>query len=134
MMKAVLKDRVGKNVLSYVDNIIIATKKKALHISDLVKTFANMHEANLKLNPEKCVFGVTRGKILGCIVSTKGIEANLDKIKAILQMQPPQTRKEVQKLTGRIVALNRYITKLAEGSLPCFSVLRGSVRVDWRVE
>jgi hypothetical protein len=68
-----------------------------------------MHKAKLKINPEKCLFGVTRGKVLGCLVSTKGIETSPDKIKAILQMQPPQTRKEVQKLAGRIAALNRFI-------------------------
>jgi hypothetical protein len=50
-----------------------------------------MHEARLKLNPEKCIFGITKGKVLGCLVSTKGIEANLDKIKAVTQMQPPQS-------------------------------------------
>jgi hypothetical protein len=60
---------------------------------------------------------------LGCLASTKGIEASPDKIKAILQMQPPHTRKEVQKLAGRIVAMNRFILKLAERSLPYFSVL-----------
>jgi hypothetical protein len=59
MMKATLKDQVGRNVLSYVDDIVVASKKKALHASDLMETFANMLEANLKLNPEKCVFGVT---------------------------------------------------------------------------
>jgi hypothetical protein len=78
-----------------------------------METFSSMREAKLKMNPEKCVFGVTRGKVLGCLVSTKGIEASHDKIKAILQMQPTQTRKEVQKLTSRIGALNRFIAKLA---------------------
>jgi hypothetical protein len=68
------------------------------------------------------------------LVSTKGIEASPDKIRAIIQMQPPQTRKEVQKLTGRIAALNRFITKLAEKSLPFFSILCGSAKVDWWVE
>jgi hypothetical protein len=89
-----------------------------------------MHEANLKLNPEKYIFGVTRGKVLGCLVSTKGIEASPDKIRAIIQMQPSQIRKEVQKLTGRIVALNRFILKLAEKSLPFCSILCGSAKVD----
>jgi hypothetical protein len=93
-----------------------------------------MREANLKLNPEKCIFRVTRGKVLGCLASTKGIEANPDKIRAIIQMQPPQTTKEVQKLTGRIAALNRFIMKLADKSLPFFSILRGSTKVDWRAE
>jgi hypothetical protein len=68
---------------------------------------------------------------LGCLVSTKGIEGSPDKIKAILQMQPLQTRKDVQKLTGCIAALNRFIVKLAQRSLPFFSVLWGSAKVEW---
>jgi hypothetical protein len=86
MMKAALKDQVGRNVFSYVDGIVVASKKKASYISDLTETFTNMHEAKLKLNLDKCVFGVTWGKVLGCLVSTKGIEASPDKIKAILHM------------------------------------------------
>jgi hypothetical protein len=93
-----------------------------------------MHETKLNLNPEKCVFGVTRGKVLGCLVSTKGIDASPDKIKAILQMQPPQIRKEVQKLTSHIAALNRFIAKLAQRSLPFFSVLQGFAKVEWGPE
>jgi hypothetical protein len=120
MTKAALKDQVSRNVLSYVDGIVVASKK-ASYISDLTETFTNMREAKLKLNLDKCVFRVTRGKVLSCLVSTKGIEASPDKSKAILQMQTPQTKKLVQKLTGCIAALNRFITKLAERSLP-FSV------------
>jgi hypothetical protein len=93
MIKAALKYKVDRNVLSYVDNIVVMTKKKGSYISNLMETFANMREAKLNLNPDKCVFGVTRGKVLGCLVSTKGIEASPDKIKAILQMQPQQTKK-----------------------------------------
>jgi hypothetical protein len=129
MMKVTLKDQVGKHIFSYVDDIIVARKKKATYISDLTEIFANMREAKLKLNPEKYVFSVTQGKVLGCLVSTKGIEANPDKIKSIIQMQPPQTRKEVWKLAGRIAAMNRFIVKLTERSLPFFSVLQGSMRV-----
>jgi hypothetical protein len=84
MTKVALKDQVSRNVLSYVDDIVVASKKKIAYISDLIETFANMREARLKLNLEKCVFGVMRGKFLRCLVSTKGIEANPDKIKAIL--------------------------------------------------
>jgi hypothetical protein len=134
MTNTPLKDQVGRNVLSYVNDIVVASKKKESYISDLMETFANMREANLKLNPEKCVFGVTRGKVLGCLVSTKGIEANSDKIRAIVQMQPPQIRKEVQRLTNRIATLNRFIMKLAKRSLPFFSILHGSAKVDWGTE
>jgi hypothetical protein len=80
MMKVALKDQVGRNVFSYVDDIIVSSKKKTSYISDVIETFTNMCKAELKLNPEKCVFGVTRGKALGCLVSMKGIEANPDKI------------------------------------------------------
>jgi hypothetical protein len=88
MMKAALKDQVGRNVLSYIDDIVVASKKKALYISDLTETFANMHDSKPKLNPDKCVFGVTSGKLLGCLVSTTGIEASPEKINAILQVEP----------------------------------------------
>jgi hypothetical protein len=110
MPKAALKDKAHRNMLSYVDDIVVASKNKTTYISDLAETFSNMLD-RLKLNPEKYVFGVTRGKVLGCLVSMKGIEANPDKIRAILHMQPPQTKKEVQKLIGRIVALIRFIAK-----------------------
>jgi hypothetical protein len=130
MTKATLKDQVSRNILSYVDDIVVASKKKVAYISDLVETFTNMSEANLKLNPVKYIFGVTRGKVLRCLISTKGMKTNLDKIKAILQMQPPQTEKEVQKLTSRIVAMNKFIAKLAEQRLPFLNVLRGSTRVE----
>jgi hypothetical protein len=99
MTKAALKDQVDRNVLSYVDDIVMVNKKRENYITDLAETFTNMHEVRLKLNPLKCVFGITKGNVLGCLVSTKGIEANGDKIKAITHMQPPQSRKDVQKLT-----------------------------------
>jgi hypothetical protein len=134
MMKATLKDQVGRNVLSYVDDIVVASKKRGSYISDLTETFANIREAKLKLNPKKCVFGVTRDRVLGCLVSTKGIEASPDKIKVILQMQPPQTKKEMHKLIGRIATLNRFVVKLVQKSLPFFSILRGSAKVEWGPE
>jgi hypothetical protein len=89
-----------------------------------------MRKARLKLNPKKCVFRITKGKVLGCLVSTKGIEANPDKIKAIIQMQPLRRRKEVQKLISRIASLNWLISKLAD-ILPFFTILRGSVNIEW---
>jgi hypothetical protein len=134
MTKAALKDQVGRNVLSYVNDIVVVSKKKENYIADLVETFVNMREAKLKLNLEKCVFGITKGKVLGCLVSTKGIETNPDKIRAITQMQPPQSKKDVQKLTGWIASLNRFISKLAERSLPFFTVLRGSTKIQWGAE
>jgi hypothetical protein len=129
MMKVALKYQVSRNVLSYVNDIVVVSKKKKNYIADLVETFVNMREVKLKLNLEKCVFGITKGKVLGCLVSTRGIEANSDKIRAITQMQPPHSWKDVQKLTGRIASLNQFISKLTERSLPFFIVLRGSIKI-----
>jgi hypothetical protein len=95
MTKETLKDQVGRNMLSYVDDIVMVSKKRENYIADLAETFMNMREARLKLNPEKCIFGITKEKVLGYLVSTKGIEANPDKIKAITQMQPPWNGKDV---------------------------------------
>jgi hypothetical protein len=85
----------------------------------------------LKLNPEKCVFGVKKGKFLGCLVSTKGIEANPSKIEAILQMEPPNTKKGAQWLAGRLASLNRFISRLAERNLPFFEILKSVEVFQW---
>jgi hypothetical protein len=88
--------------------------KQENHIADLQETFANFRQAGLKLNPEKCVFGVKKGTFLGCLVSTKGIEANPSKIEAILRMEPLSTKKGAQRLVGRLASLNRFISRSAE--------------------
>jgi hypothetical protein len=94
-------------VLSYVNDIVVVSREKVSYISDLMETFTNMCEAKLKLNPDKCVFGVTQGKVLGCLVSTKGIEARPYKIKAILQMQPPAKQKRSAKVDGPYSSLEQ---------------------------
>jgi hypothetical protein len=93
-----------------------------------------MYGAQLKLNPEKCVFNVQKGKVQGYLLYVKGIKVNLDKINAILHMKPPQSRKEVQRLTGKITALNRFMSKQAERSLPFFAVLKGCGSFQWGPE
>ena len=107
------------------------SKNEEDQIADLKETFANLREAFLKLNPEKCVFGISRGKMLGYIIGPEGIQANLEKTKAIISMVEPSNKKEVQKLTERIAALNRFISKSAERSLPFFKTLRGEDKVEW---
>src|SRR6185312_12388279 len=104
------------------------------HIADLRKTFANLRKHGLRLNPEKCVFGVRRGKLLECMITERGIEANPVKIEAIRRMQPPSSKKDVQKLTGRLASLNRFISRSAEKSLPFFKVLKGTENFHWGTE
>jgi hypothetical protein len=95
MTAKVLHSQIGRNVMTYVDDIIVKSTKQENHVTDLQETFANFRKAGIKLNPEKCVFGVKKGKFLGCLVSIKGIEANPNTIEAILWMEPPKSRKGV---------------------------------------
>ena len=78
----------------------------------------------MKLNPSKYAFGVSSGKFLGFIVSQRGIEVNPKKVRAILEMSSPRTTKEVQSLTGRVAALNRFVSKATDKCLPFFKTLK----------
>jgi hypothetical protein len=84
-----LEKQINQNVLTYVDDIVVVSKNKEDYLGDLTDTFVSMCEARLYLNLDKYVFGVRQGKILGYLVSHRGIEANIDQIKAIIEMQPP---------------------------------------------
>ena len=80
----------------------------------------------MRLNPKKCVFRVKGGKCLGFLVDERGIEANPDKVQAIINMKSPRNVKEVQRLTGCIVALCRFLSRSADKSLLFFRVLKRS--------
>jgi hypothetical protein len=131
MTVKVLHSQIGRNVLTYVDDIIVKSTKQENHVADLQETFANFKQAGLKLNLDKCVFGVKKGKFLGCLISTKGIEANPSKIKAILRMQPPNSKKGAQRLVGRLASLNRFISTSAERNLPFFEILKSAKVFQW---
>jgi hypothetical protein len=121
----------GRNAFTYVQDIVVASKNKEDHLSDLIETFANMREPRVRLNLEKCIFGVRQGKILGYLVSHRGIEANPRKIQAIMDMAPPQSTKDIQWLTGRLAALNKFILRSDERSLPFLKTLHGAKDFSW---
>src|SRR3990170_2949374 len=104
------------------DDILVKTKDRSTLIQDLEETFANLRKINLKLNQEKCVFGVPSGKLLGYFVLHRGIEANPDKIQAIEQIQAAKTVKDVRRLIGCVTALSRFISKSTERALPFFKI------------
>ena len=93
-------------------------------IADLTETFNNLRKYKMKLNPGKCVFGVPAGKLLGLIVSERGIEENPEKIKAIQNLQKPTCLKDVQKFTGCVAALSRFISRLKEKAGPLYQLRR----------
>ena len=108
----------------YVDNMLIKSREELAHLDDLKETLTTLKQYQMKLNPAKCVFGVASGKFLGFMVSQKGIEVNPKKVQAIINMTSPKTVKEVQKLTGRIAALNRFVSKATDKCLPFFKTLK----------
>jgi hypothetical protein len=108
------KRQLNKNVEAYVDDVVVKIRNSDTLIADLEETSASLREYRWKLNPNKCVFGVPSGKLLGFIISHRGIEANPKKISAITSMKAPTCIKDVQKLTECMAALNRFISKLGE--------------------
>ena len=86
----------------------------------------------MKLNPGMCAFGVTAGKFLGFMVSQRGIKVNPEKVRAIIELEPPRTIKEVQSLIGKIATLNKFVSKAMEKCLPFFCSLRKSF--EWTDE
>ena len=96
-------------VAVYVDDIVVKTPRADDLVTTLSATFANLKRFNIKLNPEKCMFGVPKGKLLGYMVSERGIEANRDKIAAITNMGPIRRFKGVQRLIGRLTAFSWFI-------------------------
>ena len=101
-------------------------------MEDLRETFDTLRSYNMKLNAGKCTFRVMTGKFLGFMVSQKGIKANLDKIRTIMEMEPLRNVKEVQSLNGKIAALNRFMSKATDKCLPFFRTLKKSF--EWTVE
>jgi hypothetical protein len=116
------------------DDVVVKTRNSEMLIADLEETFTSLREYRWKLNPNKCVFGVPSGKLLGFIIIHRGIEANPEKISAITNMRAPNCIKDVQKLTGCMVALNRFISKLGERGLPLFKLIKHQEKFVWTTE
>ena len=114
----------------YIDDMLVKSIKAELHITHLAEAFQVLKSYNMKLNPAKCTFGVSAGKFLSFIVNSRGIEANLDKIKVMLDMLPPSNIKDIQRLTGRIVALSRFVSRASDKCRPFFQVLKKAFQWD----
>jgi ribonuclease HI len=133
-MSKTFGDLIRDKVEVYVDGIVVNTKRGSTLVEDLTLVFDKLRATRTKLNSDKCIFGVFARKLLGFLVSYRGIEANLEKIKAIEAMRPPGHIKDVQKLIGSLAALSRFISRLAERALPFFKLLRKSGPFSWSEE
>jgi hypothetical protein len=133
-MNHMFGEHIGRTVEAYVDDIVVKTRKASDLLTDLETTFKCLKAKGVKLNPEKCVFGVPRGMLLGFIVSKRGIEANPEKIAAITNMGPIKDLKGVQRVMGCLAALSCFISRLGERGLPLYLLLRKTERFTWTPE
>ena len=129
-----LDQQIGHNVEAYIDDVVVKSKTVDNLIANLEETFANLKRYRWKLNPSKCIFGVPSGILLGYIVSAHGIEPNPDKVSAITNMKWPTSVKDIQKLTGCMATLSRFISHLGEKGLSFFKLLKASERFSWLEE
>ena len=127
-----LHDLIHKEVEIYVDDMIVKFKDRERHIPALRKFFERIRFYKLRLNPKKCTFGVTSEKLLRFMASQRGIEVDPDKIKAIIEMKPPRTEKEIRGFLGRIQYINRFIAQLTMTCEPIFRLLKKKVPIVWK--
>ena len=120
MMTRMFEPQLGKNIEIYIDDMVVKSKAEFEHVNDLGNIFRILMRHKLRVNASKCSFGVGSGKFLGYMVTHCGIEVNHDQIRAINNLQPPRNPKEVQRLTGMIVAINRFISQSADRCRPFF--------------
>jgi hypothetical protein len=133
-MRRVFGELIGRIIEVYIDDIVVKSKKTGDLVADLTEVFAKLRQHGVKLNPKKCVFGVPRGMLLGFVVSERDIEANPEKISAIIDMGPIKNLKGMQSVTGCLAALRRYIARLEEHSLPLYKIMKKSDHFTWTIE
>ena len=134
MMTKMFEPQLGKNVEVYIDDMVLKSKLVFEHVMDLTSIFEILREHKLRLNTSKHYFGVGSGKFLRYIVIHRGIEVNPDQIKVINNLQPPRNPKEVQKLTGMMAALNRFISRSVDKCRPFFLLLHKWKEFKWSEE
>ncbi|WJX52573.1 hypothetical protein P8452_38672 [Trifolium repens] len=131
LMDRVFAKQIGRNLEVYIDDMVIKSIDDNSHHQDLEEILTSVRKYNMRLNPTKCSFGVQAGKFLGFMLTSRGIEANPEKCKAIIEMRSPTSVKEVQQLTGRIAALSRFLSCAGEKSIHFFSTLKKGERFTW---
>jgi len=130
-MDRVLTPMLGRNIQAFVDDMVVTSRQREQHVADLDELFTTIAKYRLKLNPEKCVFGVEAGKFLGFLLTERGIEANPEKCATIIAMRSPISIKEVQQLTGRTTALSRFVSVGGDNGHPYFQCLKRNNRFIW---
>jgi hypothetical protein len=123
-MNYIFHELISKIVEIYIDDVVIKSLNHESHLDDVRKTLECTRKHGLKMNPNKCAFGVSAGEFLGFLVHEGGIEVGKKSMKAIDEVVPPTNLKELQSLLGKIDFVRRFISNLSQKMLP-FSPLLG---------
>ncbi|RDX98499.1 Retrovirus-related Pol polyprotein from transposon 17.6, partial [Mucuna pruriens] len=134
LMDKVFKEVIGRDIEVYVDDMVVKSESGRSHCEALRRVFRILRRYQLRLNPEKCSFGVQAGRFLGYMLTERGIEANPEKCRAIINMRSPQNVKEVQQLMGKVVALSRFISKVSDIATPVLETLKKGRNFVWTPE
>lgn len=127
VVTTIFHDMMHKNMEDYVNDTLLQSMKRSTHLLKLGLILDKMEKFKLRLNPKKCAFGVTSGKLLGYIVSAKGIEVDPEKFKAIMEMPPPKNVSQMRTLQGRLQSIRRFISQLANKAQPFTKALHKGV-------
>ena len=133
-MVALFHDMIHHEIEVYVDDMIARSQTEEEHLDHLQKLFDRLRLYKLRLNPNKCTFGVRSGKLLGFVVSDKGIQVDPAKVKAIQEMPAPKTEKEARGFLGRLNYIARFISHLTATCEPIFKLLKKDQVVRWNDE
>ena len=128
------KPLLGKTMEVYIDDMLVKSKQRPNHVTQMQEAFELLKAYNMKLNPSKCAFGISIGQFLGFMVTQRGIEANAAQLKGILESPAPSSRKGVQQLIGRLAALRQFISRFTNYMNPFFATLKGVDRAGWNEE
>ncbi|GJT49829.1 reverse transcriptase domain-containing protein [Tanacetum coccineum] len=124
LVGTIFEGKMGRNLEAYVDDMVIKSKTELEMIKDIEETLLTLKKVNMKLNPKNCSFRMEKGKFLGYIVTSEGIKANPEKAKAIVNMPSPTNLKQMQRIRGKLAALNRFLSKAVEKALPYLDTLK----------
>lgn len=127
----IFKPLIGHTVKVYIDDIVVKNRTRDEHDQHLEEVFHLLRKHDMKLNPSKCAFGVSVGKFLGFIVTQRGIEANPDQIKAIMETSAPSSKRELQCFTGKLAVLGHFITQFTDNLRPFFLTLKEASATGW---
>jgi len=115
----------------YIDDMLVKSAHEKDHVPQLRECFKIQNRFEMKLIPEKCSFGVPSGEFVRYLVSERGNEDNPKQIAAFIEMPSPKTAREVQRLTGRIAALKKFISRSTDKCIPFYQLLRKEKKFDW---